>query len=1393
VRKQFDDFLQNGEYEEAAKSLERFPQFLGSEQRLRVIGEWGERIDQLWDNSDPALAAGALEQRKLFEKYFGTSDDAESNKRIRSWFHRAVELIGTTASLTESGNSSMLSGSIPVLDRTIQWLQSTSAATAPEIDALTWRGKVLKVRAEAAGEITDPASVLVRIQELLDDNSKLGPDAATKYAVERTALYRLRARARFQQLAEATTAFGELTLESALPLLRDLLELQRRGVKPNADSMRVSLESFNGFISKLNELHTPIATQPAADRSPEQNEFAEAALQLLPAVKFELQHLEFVKQLLAGEIPAASNELKKLSELPDLDSRQGEKIRQGKRILAIIDPGPAEMPAWDEFLETLRGMEVESPAGGALASRLAQRLTERIAALPQDDPRRSAWADQLAAFKDESPDLRIASRLDGLRRLLIGPRIESSLFEPGFDPAGVAASLQALGPVAELSPVLRIAAYEAELAKGNPSSQSLATMIPALEALLEESKVDDGWWQRGYARYVLSRAMAARSAANPLEAAAVLVAAFDARGERWLKSDQRRVEALKLLSESLVLANPATDEVLTDPKRRTAPEIVRQIVANLPQLAAPPSAAALRNDFEMLLQRTQALRLAVRAAELLPVAVTPVGESLRSQWVEFATDCESVFGDVETNATLIDLNCARLISAASGLGLASRGGDPSDRQQAARRIDWAIAKNFNPRQKPQKDRDLTLFVAVVNPAVSLIDGWKDWTESPGAQEVATQLARLYLAHGRLTQRAEPSGFGASAARDSFARSRKLTPSVDALVGLGRATFDLSPPDFVSQLRTIVDDLAQLPDAESHPGALSLKALRHVLESSQLETRAARTLLEAAQQSLEKAASLPEQDEFASSILEFSSQTYLQSAFFSDTPTSIATSMAPGNRGLHLKNAVEKAQLATKDAGRRRPENALIALGNALEDHALYLGDIHRRENKQADFQKKHYADAIRAFVEAKDAVDTLDKDSDLRSAVALLNLGRCRLRFAKGAVWERTGAGAGALREADSKLLDDADIRKLLEQAESDLRESVLKFGDTDHVLRGEAYGRLSEVLLAQRRPELVVEAREFRQKGLQEARRSRRPEWSQWLQIAIDNELNQSRWDEVQKLFVELTRVMNEDPDFPGLRSLYESTLVLILQSLRQDFGTADPILRAALEATPLPDLKTPHAMATLIYHRTPAVIREWKSASDSPSREKWKVDLQETLSQIESLRARFVDAAQASDIRDRARLVEMAANSHYAFATLSVPAAKEAVAASRNAAVDACLTAIKEYAQLLGDDGRAELVALANPDDQVVTRWSNWPHQLQAQMADQLKSSFNVRILFRAIYNDAMKNAELKPVFQKDHSANFRAMIGPLRVLEPVFDSDADVQTLLRSKNAFQNLQREIKSAGS
>jgi hypothetical protein len=285
-----------------------------------------------------------------------------------------------------------------------------------------------------------------------------------------------------------------------------------------------------------------------------------------------------------------------------------------------------------------------------------------------------------------------------------------------------------------------------------------------------------------------------------------------------------------------------------------------------------------------------------------------------------------------------------------------------------------MKENVSDKAKPQAAHLLAIFGRLVD-------------RSAEVRELVATEAKV--AGGRTEQRVAALRL----AYRALERSTTWQKDVDTLVTRGKVVLQLPDNDPLAAglqdtLEAISRDIDALPAAAQHPGALVFQALlsqRQALRTADPARK--RELLGAALAKCDDAEKFVggAKDELTARILEERSNIHLNRAFLSPPPTaadSDPVNAKPGSRGWHLARAAADASAAIEIQNREDGENAHNSLGNALEDQAFYM-----RWNPE-----KSYLAALEAFNEG----NTVALEAgDSREALCLLNMGRCRVRYAE--------------------------------------------------------------------------------------------------------------------------------------------------------------------------------------------------------------------------------------------------------------------------------------------------------------------------------------------------------------------------------------------------------------
>lgn len=313
----------------------------------------------------------------------------------------------------------------------------------------------------------------------------------------------------------------------------------------------------------------------------------------------------------------------------------------------------------------------------------------------------------------------------------------------------------------------------------------------------------------------------------------------------------------------------------------------------------------------------------------------------------------------------------------------------------AKKNDEFVYFSFN---DGSRDHDEGVLQNIINPVLLHPAVAKD------AKVPAKELAFLWGAKGRLLQRSplivsvdpakevdqRDSGLVAiTLANQAFDRARQLDNNINYLVGYGR-TLAAVPADSATResrlqkLNALVDE----HDPQGNSPNLGMRFLSaYVLRFRSYDKADIPNIRLAGARYEAVLKELPADDPFELDALcrEGLSDIHLRLAFLNThvTPDEVRSLLAgkepaTNTKAYHLQLAVKYALQATQSSGRNHKENAYIALANAYEDYAYYLG------------LTDYYSKSKDAFGFAISSA----RERGLPVAKAQMNYGRCLYRYA---------------------------------------------------------------------------------------------------------------------------------------------------------------------------------------------------------------------------------------------------------------------------------------------------------------------------------------------------------------------------------------------------------------
>ena len=348
--------------------------------------------------------------------------------------------------------------------------------------------------------------------------------------------------------------------------------------------------------------------------------------------------------------------------------------------------------------------------------------------------------------------------------------------------------------------------------------------------------------------------------------------------------------------------------------------------------------------------------------------------------------------------------------------------------QAFQRLLVAKAKDqylyFEYGGKPTDD-DARLLEHLINPVLNRVAETQD--AAAVKKLPAKELAFLWGAKGRLLQR-KPEIIIVDPAKDkddrdssvvaivqsnlAFDRARQLDPHVEYVVGYCRTLSALpDAPKTRGETLKEITSLISARTAEERQSNLGLRFLVAYTNRLNAYTRDKIPEIEAAGKDYKSLLdALPPEDPLALVPLcrEGLSDIHLRLGFLHDTVTAREVNQlikeeqpSPGTKAYHLHQAVSYGEAAVQSTLLSKNENAYIALANAYEDYAYYLG-----KPGAYDTSREHFLSAINSA-----------RDRGLPLAKARLNYARCLFRHATDRLLELSPADRkSALEEGIGQL-----------------------------------------------------------------------------------------------------------------------------------------------------------------------------------------------------------------------------------------------------------------------------------------------------------------------------------------------------------------------------------------
>lgn len=489
---------------------------------------------------------------------------------------------------------------------------------------------------------------------------------------------------------------------------------------------------------------------------------------------------------------------------------------------------------------------------------------------------------------------------------------------------------------------------------------------------------------KGYGSFVRARLLASRGNVFQQEEAAKLIGELLKQPQlpTWLTSARRQgigdifaisaIKALKLDDEDILRfadVSPATSSQLT----------VLQTAAGTGQVQSP-------------------------ALQVI-AAIVEATQGEKTDWKKVQQWIVAGRSDQRTTAFFQRYNAARLVEyveALANLRLAPTN-KPLDPKIVQAFYNLLLSKQddqfvyFTFAEGP-RDNDEGVLQNIINPVLL------HPTVAQEGKIPVKELAFFWGAKGRLLQRSplivsidpakeadqrDSNTVATALANQAFDRARQLDSNINYLVGYGRTLAAVPAESSVRDSR--LQKLYALVDEHDPQGTSPNLGMRflsaYVLRFRSYEKSDIPNIRVAATRYEAVLKDLPPDDPFELDALcrEGLSDIHLRLAFLTPQVTADEVRSLLGNKepathskAHHLQLAVKYALQATQSGGRNHKENAYIALANAYEDYAYYLG------------LTEYYAKSKDAFGFAISSA----RDRGLPVAKAQMNYGRCLYRYA---------------------------------------------------------------------------------------------------------------------------------------------------------------------------------------------------------------------------------------------------------------------------------------------------------------------------------------------------------------------------------------------------------------